>query len=397
MSAVIARPTVDELIQRVAEIRPIIEHHAASSEAERQLSPMIYDAMIDAGLFRMLVPSMYGGYEMPPVDFLSVIERVAAIDTAASWNLGMSNGVLFTCFLPPQGAEEVFANGPDVVCAGAFFPPPPATRAPGGWEVTGRVSFASGCHRAEWYFMPIIEMVDGTPVLDPASGEPALRAAFFPRSQVEVVDTWHTLGMRATFSADIAVHAALVPDHLTGTVRSLTDPSAAFAGPLYQMWLQCLVFAETIASLAAARCAVEKLVDLAATKTPHFSALALRDRPLAQHHAGRARALVDGARAYLFDSARAAFEDATANGRLSQDSKIACQLAACHGAQAAADAVQLVHEAAGTSGIRIEAGFERHLRDVHTLTQHASKSAARYESVGQLMFGLPTDWCLLSL
>jgi alkylation response protein AidB-like acyl-CoA dehydrogenase len=334
---------------------------------------------------------------MAPVDFLSVIERVAAIDTAASWNLGMSNGVLFACFMPAEGAEEVFANGPDVVCAGAFFPPAPAIRVPGGWEVTGRVSFASGCHRADWYLMPIIEIVDGEPVLDPDTGQPSPMAALFAPSQVEVIDTWNTLGMRGTFSADIAVHGAHLPDHLAGTVSPLTSPTPAFSGPLYQMWLQCLVFAETLASLGAARCAVEKLVDLAATKTPHFSVIALRDRPLAQHHAGRAKALIDAARAYLFESAHLAFEDATANGRLSEDSKIACQLSVCHGAQAAVEAVQLVHEATGTSGIRIEAGFERHLRDVLTLTQHASKSVARYESVGQLMFGLPTDWFVLAL
>ena len=63
-----------------------------------------------------------------------------------------------------------------------------------------------------------------------------------------------------------------------------------------------------------------------------------------------------------------------------------------HGVACAARAVDLVHAAAGTSSIRNEHRFQQHLRDVHTITQHAFVSASRYESAGQLILGLESDW-----
>ena len=77
---------------------------------------------------------------------------------------------------------------------------------------------------------------------------------------------------------------------------------------------------------------------------------------------------------------------------LPQKQKDKIQLASTHGIQAAAEAVDLVHKAAGTSSIRREKDFERHFRDVHVITQHAFTSESRFQSVGRAMFGLPSDW-----
>ena len=97
-----------------------------------------------------------------------------------------------------------------------------------------------------------------------------------------------------------------------------------------------------------------------------------------------------------YESMRKAYAIAERGEPLTREAKLACQLAACHGADACAEAVRLVHEVAGTSSIR-KGPLERRFRDVHTLTQHASKSAARYASVGQVLFGVPTDWFVLDL
>ena len=82
---------------------------------------------------------------------------------------------------------------------------------------------------------------------------------------------------------------------------------------------------------------------------------------------------------------------------MSQQTKIRSQLSACFIAEACAQAVNLVQQAAGTTGIRVEAGFEGGFRDIHTLTQHAPKSYSRYESVGKTLFGLPQDWIVPKL
>jgi alkylation response protein AidB-like acyl-CoA dehydrogenase len=74
------------------------------------------------------------------------------------------------------------------------------------------------------------------------------------------------------------------------------------------------------------------------------------------------------------------------------DTRVAGVTAACFGAEACAEAVRLIHEAAGTSGVFLDDQLERHLRDAMTLTQHTSKSYARYEDAGKALLGVPTDW-----
>ena len=118
---------------------------------------------------------------------------------------------------------------------------------------------------------------------------------------------------------------------------------------------------------------------------------------MAQHHAGKATALVDAGRAYLEASISEAYAEVKTHGHYREGTKTRCQLAECFGAQACAEAVDLVYEACGSSSFRIENGIERHHRDIHVLTQHAYKSSARYEDVGKMLYGLPPEFWALRL
>src|SRR5712692_6163020 len=203
------------LLREVERIRPILREHAPRAEASRQLPSGAYDAMFDAGLFAMLAPTAHGGLELHPVEAMRVWEAVARIDASAAWNLVMNQAIAaFAAWLPAAGARELFGDGPTTV-AGALNPPAAATRVEGGWRITGRCPFGSGCHNARWLAMPAIEMDGDHPKLDPATGQPTPFGVFFPRTAAQILDTWHTLGMRGTGSTDYAVEDLFVPDHLT--------------------------------------------------------------------------------------------------------------------------------------------------------------------------------------
>ncbi|MCA1843468.1 MAG: hypothetical protein LC792_09860, partial [Actinobacteria bacterium] len=106
---------------------------------------------------------------------------------------------------------------------------------------------------------------------------------------------------------------------------------------------------------------------------------------------------VEAARDTLHRAAREAYEETVASGQLlSWEAKARLQMAACFAAEACAEAVRCVHEAAGSTAIRLEQPFERYFRDTHVLTQHSSKSTARYATAGRLLFGLENDWIWLS-
>ena len=392
-----AGSVVDDLLQAVDRIRPLITEHADNAEASRQLSGVVYDAMYDAGLFAMLAPKAHGGLELHPVEAMRVWEAVARIDSAAAWNLVMNQAIsAYAAWLPPEGAREVFHDGP-ATTAGAFNPPGTGTRADGGWRITGRLPFGSGCHQAQWLAMPVVAMDGDRPLIDPATGQPKTFAAFFPHSAATILDTWHTFGMRGTGSTDFAVQDLFVPDRLTAPIGPLQTPAPGFEGPLFRIWPWTAILGEATVSVGVAGAAVDAAVRLCKTKTPAYNAIPLREQQLAQFQMGKARARVEASRDTLYCAADTAFDETTLSKTgLSSGAKIRLQLAVSFAAEACAEAVRYVNDVVGASSIRLGSPFERHFRDVHVLLQHSSKSSARYGSAGRLMFGLENDWIWLN-
>lgn len=377
-----------ELLATVARIAPVIRDHAATAEADRRLTGVAYAAMLDAGLFGMLAPRAYGGLEIHPLQAMEVWEQIARIDTAAAWNLVMNQCIsTYAAWLPAAGARELFRDGP-ATTAGALNPPAAATRTDGGWRVTGRVPFGSGCHNARWLAMPAVER---------GAEQPAPFAVFFPRERARILDTWQTLGMRGTGSADFEVEDLFVPDHMTAPVGPLARPAPGFEGPLYRMWPWTCIMGETVVSVGAAAAAVDEAAELCRAKTAAYNAVTLREQQLPQFQLGKARARVDASRDTLRAAAGEAYAEVERTGRLlSREAKVRLQLAACFAAETCAEAVRLVNDAVGASAFREGQPFERHFRDTHTLLQHSSKSSARYASAGRLMLGLENDWVWLS-
>lgn len=389
-----ATPT--QLIEAVERLRPGLEANAERAEMERRLPDELYGAMFDSGLFDMLAPRAYGGMELHPCEAMPIWEAVAQIDAAAAWNLVMNQAVAgLAAWLGEEGARELFSDGPTTV-AGAFFPPGQAHRVDDGWRITARVPFASGCDNAKWFVFPAFEMEGDEPMVDPDAGQPVMYAMFVPREQAQILDTWHTLGMRGTGSADIKVTNAFVPDRRVFAVGPLSQAAPGFEGPLYRMFPWQAILGESTVSIGIAAAAVRDLIELARTKTAAYNATPMREQQLVQHLAGRAKARVDAARDTLHRAAEEAFDDVAGGSLLSWDSKIRLQLACSFAAEACAEAVRVVHEAVGASGIREGQRFERYFRDAHTLTQHTSKASPRYASAGRLLFGLENDWPWLS-
>jgi alkylation response protein AidB-like acyl-CoA dehydrogenase len=319
-----------------------------------------------------------------------VLEEVSRIDAAAGWNLQISVAISpFGAWLPDDGAKEIFA--PEVIVAGALFPPAQAIAVPGGYRVTGRTPFVSGCHNATWFLAPAQVTTEG---LSNQNDTPVMVVVFFPRADAEIIDNWDTLGMRGTGSHDVAITDRFVPEHRTGAFVPLSTkpPGSAYSGPLYRLTIWPSIVVLAAPALGIARAAIDDLVRLATTKMPAYTGSPLAQRPIAQALAAQAQAHLGAARSYVYEALTEAWETCVAGQLLSMQQRMTLQLAGCHGVQAAATAVRLVHSAAGGTAIRKGHRFERYFRDVHTITQHAFISASRFESVGQLMFGLAPEW-----
>jgi alkylation response protein AidB-like acyl-CoA dehydrogenase len=280
---------------------------------------------------------------------------------------------------------------PHAVVNGSLFPPLRAEAVPGGYRVSGRTCFASGCSHATWLGTQALLMEHGVPVLGP-TGMPAALIVHFPAVEAEIIDNWHTLGMRGTGSHDVQVDDVFVPEHRVWRIGPYAPVNPAFGDALSRMGLWW--FSPLVASvgLGVARAAVTDLIALAQAKTPSYTQVALADKPVVQDALARARATVDAARSYLYATLAQAERDVQGDQKLSVAQGLPLALAASHAAEAACEAVDLVHRCAGTSGIRAEQRFQQYFRDVHTISQHAFASPARFESAGKVLLGRDSDW-----
>ncbi len=139
-----------DYLERARELGPQLEMAAENIERRRELPEPVVEALVERGLFRLLLPRSLGGAELPPVSYLQIIEEVAKHDASAAWCLGQANGCTMTAaLLEPAVAREIFEPKRGIV---AWGPPGPAeARAvPGGYRLTGTWSFASGSHHATW-------------------------------------------------------------------------------------------------------------------------------------------------------------------------------------------------------------------------------------------------------
>jgi alkylation response protein AidB-like acyl-CoA dehydrogenase len=378
------------LLDSVRKLEPLLREHSAAAEQNRRLSDPVVDALRQEGFFRMWRPKAFGGLELDPVSACRVVEELSRIDSAAGWNVQISNAVeLFGPSFPDEGAREIYGE-PDTILSGGLNPPYSAVPVEGGYRITGRAPFLSGAHFARWFFGLSVVMDGEQPRMGP-NGMPLVLIHACPAKDASIVDTWHTMGMRGTGSHDAEAKDVFLRAQWTTPLAPLGRPGSAYQGPLYQLTIWPLVAALAAPAIGIARAAVDNLIELATKKTPAYTGKTLRDRSVVQLQVAQAEALIGASRAYLHETLREGWESAVAGERLSLQQKIRIQLATSHAVIACAQAVDLVHAAAGATGFRDER-FHRHFRDAHVITQHAFIHASRYESVGQLLFGLDSDW-----
>jgi alkylation response protein AidB-like acyl-CoA dehydrogenase len=377
-------------VERVRALAPIVETWRDAGEQERHMPRPLFEALRDTGVFTMAVPKAVGGVAVEEETMVQVIEELARQDGSVGWNVMIASGAAVAAsYLPEAGLKEVYRGGPSTVIAGALLPKGAAIPVPGGFRLTGHWTFASGCHQADWMLGSSTVMAQGTPRLRP-DGSPDVRAFFVPVGACEILDTWHTTGLRGTGSHDWQVADVFVPQEQSVPIFR-DGPSApgslairdfvAFAGPRV-----------AAVALGIARAALDAFTALARTKTPVLATSPLATQPTTHERVGRAEALWLAGRAFLYETVRQLPQSLTCSADFTDDLRARSRLAGAHAAQSAAEAVDLLFNAAGTTSIYASSRLDRCFRDVHVATQHVAVAASNIEMVGQYVLGLGLQW-----
>ena len=384
------------LVQIAASLGPVISQQIDEEEKNGRLSATVVNALRKAGFFKLFLPKTLGGHEADPLTTAKVVEEVARHNTAAGWSLMVANTtVIMGRQLPEKGIEEIFGNNPDTFMAGSIHPPMRAVRVNGGCLVNGRNPLLSNVHEAQWIFATAVIM-EGEQ-LKMVDGHPEIICVMMKADQYNIIDTWHTLGMRATDSNDVEAKDVFVPDHLLFPLVPEFEPGFHFKGPLYRFPAAGANIAALLApvSLAVAQNAINELKNLAGKKTPLGSTVPIRERGVVQRKLGRAEALVQSARIYLHEKISACWTKTIANETISLEEKAGLLLAAAHANQSCAEAVELMYTAAGTNGIYMKNKLAHYFTDAQVIRQHGFMNESRYETAAQVFFGLPPDLPLI--
>ena len=226
----IGRIAVDEgIVATARDLGPVIAKHVETTERDRRLARPVIDVLRAAGFFRLFTPRALGGLEIDPVTFARVVEEVSTFDSAAGWSFQINTGAWWTSRMSPEGVAELYADGPDLMMAASFAPPHRAEETPGGYRITGRGPLASTIHDSRWALMSAIVFDGDRPRVTPAG--PDFISVVMHTTEVEIIDTWHALGMRGTDSNDIDAKGVFVPESRAFRFEPDSIPAAPFDGP----------------------------------------------------------------------------------------------------------------------------------------------------------------------
>lgn len=357
------------------ELSPLAASTAAHAETDRRLDATLVEGMREAGLFRLCVPRAAGGLEAHPQVLVDCIEELAAGDAAAGWCVAVSaTAGMLAAWLDPAAAREVYGP-PGNIVGGVFAPAGTATPRDGGHEVSGRWQFCSNAENCDW-------LMGGCP------DDGGVRLFLFPRESVQIHDTWHVSGLRATGSHDIEVSGVTVP---TGLSASLGSERPHEEGPLYAFPpFATLALSIAAVAIGTARGAVADLVELAGAKRPAMSTRSLATRAHTQSSVARSAAALGAAHALVVEQVAGAWEEA-GRGEVGLERRAALRMAATHATRAAAEAVDAMYELGGGSSIYESSALQRRFRDVHAATQHMIVGSSTWELAGRVLLGLDTD------
>jgi indole-3-acetate monooxygenase len=380
-----ATTSSDALDRAAEELSALARELAPATEANRRLPDELLSGLRASGLLRAGAPASAGAPEAPPAVTLRCAEAVARGDASAGWCVSIAaTSSLLAGWLAPEGVAEVFGD-PENVAAGVWAPRGSARRVDGGYRVSGRWAFCSGIMHSDYLF-------GGCMVEDEDGGSPTPRVLGFQASELEIVDTWHTSGLRGTGSHDAVADDVFVPES-----RSLwlldppTSDAALYRFPIFAF----LALSISAAALGNARGAIEDLGELAAGKVGQGSSRTLAQRPATWTVVAEAEASLRAARAFYYEAIEAAWAAAQSPEPVSVELRTGLRLAATHAVRTAADVARRMYDLGGGSAIYDDSPLQRRFRDAHTATGHFQVNPATWELTGRLLLDQPTETVML--
>jgi resorcinol 4-hydroxylase (FADH2) len=389
------RPPLHELKSRLAAIRPDIAARALATEKSCRVPAENIAALRAIGYFDIVKPAKFGGFEQ---DFDVLVERnieLAKSCASTAWVAGLlaAHQWLIASF-PEQAQAEVWASNPDALACGSYAPVVKAIAAEGGYRLSGRWSFASGCDNAQWSLCAAL-LPDGD---DGAKFAPAF--LLVPAADYLIDDTWNVVGLAGTGSKTLALDNVFVPEHrvlsFADTTSGNTPGAALYAdNPAFSIPMLCNI-PSCLASTAvgAAAGALEDYLARTSKRVTRGAVAGANNRmaefPTIQLRVAEAAASIDAARELLLRDLRARAATVRDGRSVSVEDRIVSRRGQAFGVSLALRAIEALNASTGGAGLDLSNPVQRAWRDVNAVGRHISMNWDAVGTMyGQMALGLP--------
>jgi alkylation response protein AidB-like acyl-CoA dehydrogenase len=381
----------DELRERAAALRPILERNAAKGEEHRRIADESIEALVEAGLFKITVPRRFGGDEVDIRTKLEVSATVAEGDGATGWVLALINVCHWLVGLyRVQAQQDIFGADPDARVCGVLAPSVQTRREDGGLVVSGRWPWASGSLHATWGLVGVLDRDEAGAITEHA-------LALIPMTDLTVEDTWFVAGMKGTGSNTLVAEEVLVPDHRLLSVPKAIEneyPTEHADEPLYRSsFIPVLALILVGPQLGLARAARDLVVAKAPRRAISYTSFERQTDSVAfQVEVARAAMMVDTAHLHAFRAADVIDAAAQRGEKLDYVTRARVRADTGYTAETARAAIDRLVSAHGASSFADSSPMQRIWRDANTAGRHAVVSpTVSLEVYGKALLGVDND------
>ena len=361
----------DEYLGRVRELIPRFRERATLTERMRRLPDESWNDFHRAELLRALQPARWGGFEIHPSVFYRAVAEVSAACPSTGWVLGVLGVHSWQlAAFPERAQQDIWGMDSTVQASSSYAPTGRIERVEGGFRVSGRWSFSSGCDFCKWVIL-------GGSTRNP-DGTPDARSYLLPRSDYEIDDNWHVIGLMGSGSKDIVVKEAFVPEHRTHKFLDacrLDNPGQlSNAAPLYRLaWASVFAYAIAAPPIGAALGALECWRESARVRRMAYDRKMVAEDPFAQMRLAEAASLVESAHHFL-----EGVEHSVSAGRpIPVERRARLRWDAAEAVQQSVRAIDLMFESSGGRAIFLDNPMQRYFRDAHVIRAHALNNPQR--------------------
>ena len=376
-------------VRAAAALQPVIRAHRDEIEREQRLPKDLVEEFHRAGFYSMVMPRAMGGLQADPLTYLRVVELLAEASGSVGWNLANNSiAQLVTLGLTDEGVQEIYAHGADTVVAGtAVMGGGTAVPVEGGYRVTGRWPFGTGCQESAW-MLGSFQILDGDQPRRSPDGSSVHWRGVFERSEVQTVEgSWDVAGLRATGSFDWTVDDVFLPERRTMVHAGipLDNQWKRWPGITYALPAQAWVGPHHSAVITGiARGGIDALIELASEKTPRGRTGRLCENPQVQEAVGRADTILNAGRAYRSAMVTDVWTTVAAGEDTTLEQRARCRLAGAYAADSAREAMDLVFRQGGSTSYRRESRLAECWRDLHVVGQAVTLMPEWYPMGGRV-------------